>query len=165
MSLFGLSARDMRYGYRAKRAGARYPHRIIKHARRADIPLSWAFALVEQESGFRNVFGCDHGSVLCHQKVTRDRVQFLIRWVARGGISNGVGLTQLTSIDLIDAAERIGGADRVDNQLAVGFAYFAGLTDHGKAMDNAWRYNGDRSYQAEIEAKQKRWHRILTEDK
>jgi hypothetical protein len=45
--------------------------------------------------------------------VTRDRVQALIAHVEGGGISNGVGLTQLTSIDLIQQAEAEGGAHNV----------------------------------------------------
>jgi hypothetical protein len=29
-------------------------------------------------------------------------------------------------------------------------------------MDEAWRYNGAFSYQREIQAKQRRWHNLLS---
>ena len=54
-----LKAIDLLYARRAKKAGANYSLRIIMEARRAGIPLSLAFAIIEQESNFQNVFGHD----------------------------------------------------------------------------------------------------------
>jgi hypothetical protein len=151
---------DWKYVRRARRAGANHAIRIIEEARAADLPLSWAFALVQQESGFRNVFGYDRGSILHGQKVTKDRVTRLLRWIDQGGVSNGVGLTQLTWPAYIRSAQRKGGAHKPRIQLRVGFTVFKGVA--GPGFDDAWRYNGARAYQAQIEAKQRRWHDLLT---
>lgn len=152
--------RGMTLALRAKRAGANHSLRTVWEARRAGIPISWAFALVEQESNFQNVFGHDGGSILHGQKVTRERVHRLLAFIHHGGVSNGVGLTQLTSPPLIREAERLGGAHRVVNQLRVGFAFFKTVTK-GDYAHEAWRYNGARSYQQKIAARQRRWHEVL----
>lgn len=59
-----------------------------------------AFALVEQESGFRHIFGCDSGPAnkppYCHQEVTRERFDKLREYAISTKRSNGVGLTQIT---------------------------------------------------------------------
>lgn len=55
-----------------------------------------AFALVEQESGFRHIFGHDPGGLFPGKPVTRDRYLTLVDRVKRGGTSNGVGLAQIT---------------------------------------------------------------------
>jgi soluble lytic murein transglycosylase-like protein len=145
---------------RAKHAGARYSLRIYLEARRAGVPYSWALALVDQESAFENVFGCDSGSILCHQFVTHARVIRLLGHVAQGGVSNGVGLTQLTYPPLIREAERRGGAHKPTYQLRVGLRYFRGIA--GPDWRDAWKYNGSPTYQAQIAAKQTYWHRVVT---
>lgn len=155
------TARDLLLATRAKRAGARSSLRIIWEARRANLPISWAFALCDQETGFRNVFGHDRGSILAGQPVTKAGVKTLLAHIADGGTSNGVGFTQLTYPPFIRQAEHLGGAHRVKNQLRVGFQVFAQHIDHGRATDAAWHYNGDPSYQGLIAAKQKHWHQIL----
>jgi hypothetical protein len=61
------SVRDLALAAKAKARGGRYCLRIILEARRAGIPISLGFALLEQESsdritpGARNVFGHDRG--------------------------------------------------------------------------------------------------------
>ncbi|HYV32764.1 MAG TPA: hypothetical protein VEO53_16875, partial [Candidatus Binatia bacterium] len=65
--------------------------------------------------------------------MTRDRVKALIAHVNAGGTSNGVGLTQLTSIGLIRRAEALGGAHRVRPQCRVGFGLLHDLIErHGE---------------------------------
>lgn len=83
---------------------------VIEAKRQPHITLSQSCALIEHESAWRNIFGCDTGGPFCHQKVTRARVQDLIRHVRAGGISNGIGDTQLTWIGYITEAEHDGGA-------------------------------------------------------
>jgi hypothetical protein len=127
-------------------AGFSFGPAIVAESKRAGIQLALALALVEQESGFRNIFGCDLGrrdtAPWCHQDVTHGRVEALIRWVDGGGISNGVGLTQLTSIDLIRQAEADGGAHTVEAQCRVGFGYLHGLVErHGERV-GIGAYNG-----------------------
>jgi hypothetical protein len=161
--------RDLVLAHRAKTAGANYSLRIILEARRAKLPLSLAFALVEQESHFMNVFGCDHGSILCHEDVTHDRVLQLVHHVINlHGVSNGVGLTQLTWIGFITAAERLGGAHRPKNQLRVGFELLAQLIDAHGTHGGLAAYNaGDPHsakgirYAREVLARQARWHDVL----
>lgn len=151
----------------ARRHGARHALWIIREARAEGVPLSWAFALVEQETNFRHIFGGDHG-VLRNAKdapffrvpVTRARVQALIRWVNGGNASNGVGLTQLTSIGYINRAEQAGGAHKVRVNLRIGFRVLREKAG-GHYTDNAWKYNGSPAYQAQIEAKRNRWAQIL----
>ncbi len=127
-------------------AGFSFGPVIVAEAGREGVPLALALALVEQESTFRNIFGCDQGRrktvPWCHQHVTRDRVQALIAHVERGGTSNGVGLTQLTSIDLIRQAEAEGGAHTVDAQCRVGFRQLHGLIERHGELVGIGDYNG-----------------------
>ena len=119
---------------------------IMAEARREGVELATALALVQQESGFRNIFGCDLGHrktvPWCHQHVTRDRVQALIAHVHAGNISNGVGLTQLTNIGLIEQAEAEGGAHTVDAQCRIGFRHLHGLIERHGELTGIGCYNG-----------------------
>lgn len=83
--------------------------------------VSTAAALVEQESGGKNIFGCDTGGLFCQHDVTPIRVARLIHHIQNGGASNGVGLTQLTYPPFIYEAEKLGGADLPKYQMRVGF--------------------------------------------
>ena len=163
------TVRDIQLARKARAAGAEHSLRIILEARRAGLPISLAFALVEQESGFKNIFGCDQGSIMCHQAVTKDRVQRLLRHVRAGGVSNGVGLTQLTWPGYIIMAERLGGAHIPRNQIRVGFSILAGhIAKHGEDGGLASYNAGDpfnpqgRRYAREVQERQSKWHKILT---
>lgn len=133
--------------------------------------LSTAAALVEKESGFKNLFGCDWSSKwtnvppYCQVAVTKDRVRKLIANVKNGGGQNGIGLTQLTSINYVYEAEKMGGAHLPRYQMRVGFRV---LLDHiaslswpaGAAAYNAgagnWRAVID-TYGADMARLQKEW--------
>jgi hypothetical protein len=54
------------------------------------------FALVEQESTFRHIYGHDPAGLFPGQPVTRSTYRQLVEHVRGGGISNGVGLMQIT---------------------------------------------------------------------
>jgi len=127
-------------------AGHFHGSAILAESKRESVPLALALALVEQESGFRNIFGCDLGpksvAPWCHQHVTRVRVQALIAHVENGGTSNGVGLTQLTSIDFIRQAEAEGGAHKVGPQCRVGFRILHGLIERNGERVGIGAYNG-----------------------
>ena len=123
-------------------AGHRYGPAILATSKREKLPFALALAVVEQESGFQNIFGCDKGAPFCHQQVTRDRVQALITHVNGGGISNGVGLTQLTSIGFILQAEARGGAHRVRPQCRVGFGLLHDLIERHGEQVGIGAYNG-----------------------
>lgn len=166
-----VKARDLLYARRAKKAGARPSLRIIYEARRADVPLSLAFALVHQESEFKNVIGGDLGTPEDEQgkPATHARVQEIIRRARNGGKSNGVGLTQLTWLGYILEAEHLGGAHIEKNQLRVGFHALAQqIRVHGERGGLAAYNAGDphsrkgQVYARQVEAKQDHWHRVLT---
>lgn len=98
--------------------------------------VSTAAALLEQESGGKNVFGCDWGRrwttepPFCNVEVTLERVKLLISNFHQpppGVGANGVGVTQLTSMSLVEAAEGIGGAHLVRHQMRVGLRYLNDL--------------------------------------
>jgi len=129
-----------------RRAGFSFGPAILAESKRAGIQLALALALVEQESGFRNIFGCDRGprktAPWCHQDVTHERVEALIKFVDGGGKSNGVGLTQLTSIDFIRQAEAKGGAHRVEAQCRVGFGHLHDLIERHNERVGIGAYNG-----------------------
>lgn len=151
---------------KARSHGARYAWAIIRAARAKGIGVALGFALVEQESGFKNIFGCDAGGLFCHQDVTAARVDMLIRSVHAGGTSNGVGLTQLTSIGLIEAAERAGGAHRPRCQLSVGFGYLHDLIAQLGQHNGIGAFNGGPgnpidSYADSVEALVRKWQGIL----
>jgi len=115
---------------------------ILATSKREKLSFALALALVEQESDFQNIFGCDQNAPFCHLPVTPDRVKALIAHVNGGGISNGVGLTQLTSIGFIQQAEARGGAHKVRPQCRVGFGLLHGLIErHGEEF-GIGAYNG-----------------------
>lgn len=128
---------------RARKHGAHHAWKIIVEARRQGIHISDAFALVEGESQFRNVFGHDGGAPFQGEKVTRAKVHELLDHTARGGVSNGVGLTQLTWPPFIRQAQRLsGGAANPRNQLIIGFSILHRLQhQHGREKGFA-AYNG-----------------------
>lgn len=143
---------------------------IFEEAKRAGLELALARALVEQESGNKNIFGCDlgprTGPPWCRQTVTRERVQALIRHVRSDGTSNGVGLTQLTSIGFIEQAERAGGAHVPRYQCRVGFQLLAGLIRQFGLFDGLGAYNGGpanpiASYAEEVLDKRAEWRNRL----
>ena len=157
--------KDRRRARKLRAAGAKWPLWIIRESRKARVPLAWALALVDQETGFRNIFGADQSSkqlvALHHKAVTRARVARLLRWVADGGHSNGVGPGQLTSVGYIRRAQRAGGAHRPKINLRVSFEVFREKTG-GDFGSKAWLYNGSPAYQDRIEAKQRKWKKVLT---
>lgn len=139
--------------------------------------VSTAAALIEQETGGKNLFGCDWGSEwvwtppYCQVAVTRDRVQKLIANVEAGGGQNGVGLTQLTSVEYVYAAENMGGAHLPRYQMRVGFEFLLRMVQdvgwpHGAAAYNAGRTNYRSvmdTYGASMERLEKEWASRLSD--
>jgi hypothetical protein len=153
--------RDLALAAKAKRHGANYSLRIILEARRAGIPISLAFALIEQESNFRNVFGSDPTIFIGAGEVTK--AKYLAYKVARGKTRmQGVGPAQLTWWELQDAADRRGGAWKPEHNIAVAFDRLAALiAEHGE-REGIRRYNGsgpkaDR-YAKSVLARREKWH-------
>ncbi len=131
-------------------------------------------ALVEIESGGRNIFGGDHGDVgdrppYYRQPVTRERVQALRAGGSYSHGQNGVGLTQLTSFTFVEQAEKLGGAHMPVNQCVVGFAHMKMLIHNYWYMEALGAYNageGNRravigTYAAKLSEAHERWDRWL----
>ena len=155
-------ARDLKLARLAKKHGAKSALRTLWECRRNDIPFSWGLAMIEQESEWRNIFGGDHGPTpgnhaippYYHHEVTNERVRALLN----SGMANGVGYTQLTSPSYVrEAMAKRGGAASTKNQIIVGMKVLRQKT--GGDMSHAWRYNGDPSYQNDIQPKAEAWHR------
>lgn len=150
---------------RLRRHGVKRPFLVIAEAKRAELPLACAVALLEKETGIpqRNIFGCDHGAgrAFCHQRVTSDRVRQLLA----SGTANGVGWTQLTYLPFVRQAEAAGGAHKPKYQMRVGFQVLSDLiTQHGVETGFA-RYNGSgpaaEAYGADALWKTHRWRRRI----
>jgi hypothetical protein len=111
--------------------------------------VSTGAALLQKESGFKNLFGCDHGltpnngraAPFCQCKVTRGRVNRLLE----SGLRNGIGTSQLTATELVMQAESEGGVEFPRYQIRVGFRTLLG---HILALDDfqagAAAYNAGR---------------------
>lgn len=160
------SKRDIQLAYRAKRHGARYSLRIVLEARRAGIPISLGFALVEAETGFRNVFG--HDTTIFAGAGTVTRAKYL-RYKAerkRTGAMQGVGPCQLTWYAYQDDADKRGGCWIPRHNIAAGFDVLAAnIKAYGRAEGIA-RYNGTgpaaARYSRNVRQRAGVWHSRLT---
>lgn len=168
--------RHLEIGRRIKSLGGDYGTRIAMEADRQNIPVSVLTAVVEQETGFRNVFGHDkkvNGSTSGIPKrwagteVTKNKY----RWYKLGRRfrgNQGVGPMQLTFPGYQDEADRDGGCWDTAVNIATGANVLKALYDsHGTwaaayAVYNAGSVNEQgRQYAAEVTAKQRKWHRNL----
>lgn len=151
-----------------KRHRVRSPRLVIKEAKRANLALSNALAMLEKETGIpqRNVFGCDWGPQggrppYCGDAVTKARVDAL----RRSGRANGVGWTQLTWPPYVTEAERHGGAHLPRNQMRVGFKVLAGEIRNRGTVQGFAAYNGSgpaaQAYGREAAAIAQKWHQRL----
>jgi hypothetical protein len=154
--------RDYELARIARKWGADYCTRIILECRAHGVAISDGFALVEQESDFKNIFGCDHGAgkAFCHMAVTKSRVDALLA----SPLSNGVGPTQLTSKGYVRDADRDGGAHKPAVNIATGIAILGALQKKHGRMVGFGAYNGGESnpnmdYARKVDEKADRWHR------
>jgi hypothetical protein len=136
------------------------------------VPIALGLALLEQESGFRNVFGHDAGGPFPGQHVTHEKVLRLLEHVDAGGNSNGVGPVQLTYPPLIREAQRRGGAHKPGVSIAVGIAHLNDLIGSmGKVRgiaaynDGTGRSATGLAYSASVRYRAWRWHRRLWKKK
>ncbi len=158
----------MKYAWRARRAGVpagrAYP--IAYWAWYYKLPLSLAYALFQQESGFRNVFGHDPVRSIRGGAVTKARYLYYKARRKRGLGMQGVGPGQLTWYATQDRADALGGCWKYGVNVRVALATLkANIRANGYAK-GIERYNGSGPaavrYSREVRAKQKRWHAILT---
>ena len=173
------SPRDLKIARQIKsHTGKGNSLRLVWEAHDAGISVSLACALIEQESSFDNVFGHDHDVAHPHLDnpvrggtVTKERYRDLRRFVAGGFHSNGVGLTQLTSVGFLDQADAAGGAWKPKAQLRVGMRtvgalirQFGGDERKGLAAYNAGPGNieGGLDYADSVLGLKRKWHDRLT---
>jgi hypothetical protein len=134
---------------RAIRAnGGRFEAAVVREARRARLPVALACAVLEQETGFRNVFGHDAvrnpvksppGALLA---VTEDNYRRYLHH-RRAGLGNqGVGPMQLTSAFLQDRADQLGGCWRPGPNIRVGLEFLAGNIRRLGLRGGVVAYNG-----------------------
>jgi hypothetical protein len=164
---------------RARRYGARYCRKIIRVAEDVGIPIALGFALVEQESSFRNIFGSDpllkmrwQGPAsymfligIMGERVTESRYAKYKTLRKAGWGMQGVGLTQLTWYEFQDAADEIGGCWKSEPQLQVGFQLVKSLMDQHGDHTGLARYNGygpaAELYATSVLQRKDRWQRRL----
>lgn len=159
------TVRDLQLANRAKRHGSRYSLRIVWQARKSGIPISLGFALIEQESGFRNVFGHDPTIFVGAGVVTRSKYRAYKH--ARGHDQmQGVGPAQLTWWAFQDQADLRGGCWRPKHNISVAFDHLAHLIAMHGERAGIRAYNGTGpaadTYARLVLERQRAWHRRLT---
>lgn len=116
------------------------------------LELAVACTTTELETGGRSVYGADPASswmndgpfgTLWEQPVTESNYKWFIGHVKAGAVSNGVGVKQLTSLSLLEAADARGGAWQVQHNCAEGDRFFVELLHQAGSLWAAFRdYNG-----------------------
>lgn len=159
--------RDLALAVKAKRHGAKYSLRIIREARRAGIPISLGFALLEQEERrFRNVFGHDPTIFVGAGRVTKKKyLQYKLARDAhapRRRLMQGVGPAQLTWYELQDEADSLGGCWKPAVNIRVAFRHLAALMKEKGEAGGIVAYNGSgpaaQRYAVQVRARQRKWH-------
>ena len=142
--------------------------------------VSTAAALLQKESGGKNVFGCDwtnrwtNDPPYCNVEVTQERVKKLIANFHQpppGVGANGVGVTQITTMALVEQGEAIGGAHLVRHQMRVGFRYLNDLIARFGWPEGAAAYNAGpgnlhsvmKTYGADMARLEREWAARLEE--
>lgn len=141
---------------------------IVQACRRYNLPISLGFALFEQESGFRNVFGHDPTNAIpkkwMGQQVTRTRYRYYKLRRKRYGMQ-GVGVGQLTWWETQDMADKRGGCWKSEHNIDVAVQTLAArVRDYGY-VDGIKRYNGTGpaadAYSRRVRALADLWHKRL----
>ena len=122
--------------------GLQHATALVAAARRAGLPLHIAAALIEKESGGRNVYGGDAGGKFSQTPrlpVTASNYAEFTKAVAAGHRSNGVGPAQITYPAYFPQAGREGlKLWEPEDNMAFGFRIFAAnLAACGGRIDEA----------------------------
>ena len=147
--------------------GGRYETIVAREARRAGLPVALACAVLEKETGFRNVFGHDAvrnpvksppGGLLA---VTEDNYRQYLAHRRRGLGNQGVGPMQLTSPSLQDRADQLGGCWKPGPNIRVGLEFLAGNIHRLGLRAGVVAYNGSgpaaQRYGNDVLAAARRW--------
>jgi len=160
---------DLRLARKLRAEGVVYPLTTIWEARRAKLPLSYALALLEKESGLgHNEFGHDPTIFAGAGEVTKTKyLAYRAERRASGNrLMQGVGPTQLTFFTYQDLADELGGCWRPSRNMRVGFTHLQQLTHVLGKQEGAARFNGTgpaaEEYGRDFVQRQERWHAFLT---
>ena len=157
---------------RAIRAhGGRFETVVVREARRVRLPIALACAIVEKETGFRNVFGHDAvrnpvksppGGLLA---VTRENYAQYLEHRRQGLGNQGVGPMQLTSPGLQDRADQLGGCWQPGPNIRVGLEFLAGNIRRLGLRSGVVAYNGSgpaaQRYGDDVLARARLWEQRL----
>ena len=141
---------------------------IVDEARRVHLPISLAFALCEQESNFRNVFGHDPTIFVGAGDVTTVKYrQYKVKRVASGNrLMQGVGVCQLTWWETQDQADHAGGCQHSRFNIRTGFNTLAARIRVFGYVKGIERYNGAGpaavAYSRSVRARADKWHARLS---
>ena len=139
----------------------------MREAKRSGLPVSLVCAVLEVETGFRNVFG--HDNVRNPIKspprgllaVTADLYQQYLGFRRQGLGNQGVGPMQLTSPGLQDRADALGGCWKVAPNIRVGVEYLAGNIQRLGLYRGVAAYNGSTAYADKVLPLEKKWRAKL----
>jgi murein DD-endopeptidase MepM/ murein hydrolase activator NlpD len=130
--------------------GGRYEDIIVRESQRSNVPVSLICAVLQIETGFRNVFG--HDDVRNPIKspprpapdleVTEDRYRSYLHHRRLGQGNQGVGPMQLTSPGLQDRADKLGGTWRPGPNIRVGVELLASNIKRLGLRQGVRAYNG-----------------------
>lgn len=165
-----LTKLDWVYARCARRAGVPpgYSSVIIDEAKRANIPRSLGFALVQTETNFHNIYGHDPvenrapkgGHVTKHNYLN---VYLPDRKAGKG--MQGVGPCQLTWYELQDQATKMGGCWEPRYNMRVAFNQMHSLIKRYGYASGVRRYNGSGqaaiNYSALVRRRASNWKRVL----
>jgi hypothetical protein len=149
--------------------GGRFEPQIVHAARLSKLPVALVCAVVEQESGFRNVFGHDRvanpvkspaGGVL---EVTRERYERYLHHRRLGHGNQGVGPMQLTWPGFQDRADAYGGCWRPGPNIRVGCEVLAEHIARLGTRAGIQAYNGAHgfAYADSVLALERKWRARL----
>jgi murein DD-endopeptidase MepM/ murein hydrolase activator NlpD len=129
----------------------------VREARRSKVPVSLVCAVLEAETGFRNVFGHDKVANPIKSpprpapdlEVTEERYRSYLHHRNLGQGNQGVGPMQLTSPGLQDRADKLGGAWRPGPNIRVGVELLASNIKRLGTREGVRAYNGPAGSSAE----------------
>lgn len=141
---------------------------ILEACATTKLPISYALALIEKESGGRNVFGHDavRNPAPKGGRVTARNYAVYKAARKRGLGMQGVGPTQLTWYAFQDQADAIGGCWKPYPNMCVGFALLGSHIKRLGKEHGAAAYNGTgdaaEAYGRDWVRRQGIWHERLT---
>jgi hypothetical protein len=125
--------------------------------------LSRCLAMLENESGGRNIFGGEGSACPVEwyeQEVTHDRYTVYRERRDRGETPNGVGPTQITDPGLQEEAENLGGCWVPRYNMDIGFGFLHELIEEHGPQEGFRSYNGSGPAAVEYGERAMRWAEI-----